>query len=214
MTNNYYANIRWEIFDLIPKKNEQKILEIGCGNGATLGKLKKEGYASWTMGIEQNPDCENEASENDVDRFIRGDIEKINNPFSETFDVIMFLDVLEHLFDPWKVFNNTSRLLNNRGIIIVSIPNIRNLSLLSKLIFKGRWDYEDSGILDRTHIRFFTDLSFREQLAEHAHEFRIQKMKRNFDDMSFKKVWIKYVPKLNDFVTCQLLYILKKNKDY
>jgi len=214
MANNYYSNVRWEVFELIPKKNQQKILEIGCGTGATLGKLKNEGYASWTVGIEQNHNCENEASKNNLDLFIGGNIECMDNELSEKFDVILFLDVLEHLIDPWKVLKNTIRMLNNDGIIIVSIPNIRNISILSKLIFQGRWDYQDSGLLDRTHLRFFTDKSFQEQLMGHIPESRIEKIERNYDYMSKKKIWMKYIPFFKDFVTCQIIYKIIFIKSY
>ena len=124
---NYFSNIRSEIFKLIPQNIEQNILEIGCGNGNTLGKLKEEGYASFTMGIEKNNFCEKKALKNNVDHFICDDIEKVYYQINKTFDVILFLDVLEHLVDPWIVFKEISNRLNKNGIIIISLPNIRNL---------------------------------------------------------------------------------------
>ena len=158
---NYYSKTRFEIFDFIPKKNNQNILEIGCGNGYTLKKLKDDGYASFTMGIEKNEKCQNKALQNNIDYFICDDVEKVKDQINKSFDVILFLDVLEHLVEPWNLFKEISKLLNKNGIIIISLPNIRNLSIIYKLIFKGTWDYQEYGILDKTHLRFFTDKSIR-----------------------------------------------------
>jgi len=77
----------------------------------------------------------------------------------QSFDCILCLDVLEHLADPWRVLQQLSQKLKPQGVIITSIPNIRHVSILVKLFLLGRWTYTDSGILDRTHLRFFTKQS-------------------------------------------------------
>ncbi len=74
----------------------------------------------------------------------------------ELFDCVVFNDVLEHTADPWAVLRKTRALLTPDAAIVVSIPNVRHVSVLVPLIAGGRWDYEDWGILDRTHLRFFT----------------------------------------------------------
>ena len=206
---NYFSNIRSEIFKLIPKNIEQNILEIGCGNGNTLGKLKEEGYASFTMGIEKNNFCENEALKNNIDHFICDDIENLKNQIDETFDVILFLDVLEHLVDPWNVLNKIVLFLKSDGIIIISIPNIRNFSIFKKLFLKGRWDYEESGILDWTHLRFFTDSSFKDDLIKHLPNSKFEKTLRNYDDMNITKKFLNKIPIFRELFTCQLLYKIK-----
>ena len=206
MDINYYNNIRFDILDLINKNNLQKVLEIGCGNGSTLGYLKKNGYAHKTFGLESNLECKKHAKANEIDYFLVCDVEDSNLKLNETFDVILFLDVLEHLLHPWDVLNNISKRLNKDGLIIISIPNIRNLKILTNLIFKGKWDYELSGILDYTHIRFFTDKSFRNQLNNQKINYSIKHFKRNYDYMSLTKKWMKKIPLLKEFVTCQLIY--------
>ena len=81
--NNYYSKTRFEVFNLIPKKNNQNILEVGCGYGYTLKKLKDDGYASFTMGIEKNIKCQNKALQNKIDYFICDDVENVNNSMTQ-----------------------------------------------------------------------------------------------------------------------------------
>ena len=207
--NNYYSKTRFEVLNLIPKKNNQNILEVGCGYGYTLKKLKEDGYASFTMGIEKKKQCENKALDHNIDQFICDDVENLKNKIDKTFDVILFLDVLEHLVDPWNVLKKFFLLLKSDGIIIISIPNIRNLSILKKLFFKGRWDYEESGILDRTHLRFFTNSSFKDDLIKHLPNSKIEKILRNYDDMSLIKKCLKNIPIFRELFICQFVYKIK-----
>jgi len=71
------------------------------------------------------------------------------------FDVILALDVLEHLVDPWRVVRSISKLLTPEGVLIVSVPNLRHKSVIKDLVFHNEFRYTDAGILDRTHLRFF-----------------------------------------------------------
>ena len=71
-------------------------------------------------------------------------------------DLILALDVLEHLVDPWSVVRKLDRVLRPGGALIASIPNVRHHSVLVPLLFRGRWRYMPMGPLDRTHLRFFT----------------------------------------------------------
>ena len=71
-------------------------------------------------------------------------------------DVILCMDVLEHLVDPWAVLQKLTPLLANKGVIIASIPNIQHYRVLKDLVFRGKFEYQEDGILDRTHLRFFT----------------------------------------------------------
>ena len=103
------------------------------------------------------------------DKFYRPVFDKENDEIeflSERFDVILLLDVLEHLLDPWIVLKKlVEHNLNVNGSIIVSLPNIRHYSALFPLLFKGEWKYQKSGILDKTHFRFFTKKSCLELFA-------------------------------------------------
>ena len=74
---------------------------------------------------------------------------------AQTFDLVTFNDVLEHIIDPWATLRETLTYLNPGGKVIATVPNIRYAPVLWQLL-KGRWDYTDIGTLDRTHVRFFT----------------------------------------------------------
>jgi len=74
---------------------------------------------------------------------------------------------------------------------------------------KGRWDYEESGILDWTHLRFFTDSSFKDDLIKHLPNSKIEKTLRNYDDMNITKKFLNKIPIFRELFTCQLLYKIK-----
>lgn len=153
---DYYSNVRTELLDLIPNESRKgTILEIGAAKGNTLLYAKKNEYAQKIYGIELfNLLTEQEKSE--FDGFHIGNIESIAFPFSDvSFDVIICGDVLEHLIDPYALVKNLKKYLTPNGVLIASIPNIREWTTLKNIIFRADFCYQDSGILDKTHLRFF-----------------------------------------------------------
>lgn len=92
-----------------------------------------------------------------LDQVIQGNIEAMELPIEPgSIDLLLCLDVLEHLVDPWETLRRLAALLRPNGVLVASIPNVRYYRVLLPLMLGGRWDYQDSGILDRTHLRFFT----------------------------------------------------------
>lgn len=151
----YYASVRRDILPLVPR-SDGRLLDIGCGEGATAAFLKREGYCSWACGLEVFPDAATTARTR-LDQVIEGNIETMELPLEPgSLDVILCLDVLEHLIDPWRAVDKLAPLLAPGGLLIASIPNIRCVKALGPLLFLGRFRYQDQGILDRTHLRFFT----------------------------------------------------------
>jgi len=151
---SYYAYARTEIMSLIPGRG-LKVLDIGCGQGATLAELKRSGKASVAVGIEINREAVSEA-EKLLDDVIIGNVENLEIKYPEGyFDVIIIADVLEHLVDPWGTIKKLKKHLAPDGIMISSLPNIRQFGALSRLLFKGDFRYAEAGIMDRTHLRFF-----------------------------------------------------------
>ena len=158
--NSYFSQIRKEITTFLPHK-VNTVLEIGCGAGETLKWLKENNYATHTIGIEISKAAATQASLK-RDEVIAANIEEsinVLNKFEKSIDILLLLDVLEHLNDPWRILSHCQKLLSSEGIIIASIPNVRSIKVLTPLIFYGEWNYQGSGILDKTHLRFFTKKS-------------------------------------------------------
>lgn len=153
--SDYFSSARTGILDLLPEFSA-RVLEIGCGSGQTLEMLKEKKLCLETVGVELFAAAADEAR-NKVDSVYCMDVEK--SPMPENigkFDLILLLDVLEHLVDPWFLLSHlVENYLAAHGKVIVSLPNARHFSLVLPLL-RGRFDYVERGILDKTHLRFFT----------------------------------------------------------
>lgn len=150
---DYFSQERRDVEALIPI-GVQRVLDVGCGEGL-LGKRLLELGATEVTGIEIRPEVCRKAVQNLSDVHC-GDIESMPLPFKRGhFDCIVCADVIEHLRDPLAVLRKLRLVLGERGVIIASIPNVRYWGVISMLA-DGGWTYADSGILDRTHLRFFT----------------------------------------------------------
>lgn len=153
---SYSNKIRFDLIENI-KENCAKnlnVLEIGCGTGATLLEIKNRYKNANIYGIEINKNACKIAKNNC--NLIVGNIEQIELSYqNDFFDYIILGDLLEHLNDPWKVLGNIRKYLKKDGFLIASIPNIMHASI-SKELIKGSFSYTNSGILDKTHLRFFT----------------------------------------------------------
>jgi 2-polyprenyl-3-methyl-5-hydroxy-6-metoxy-1,4-benzoquinol methylase len=100
------------------------------------------------------------------------------------FDCIVFNDVLEHLMDPWKVLSDSKKLLAPGGCVVASIPNMRFYDVLKQLIVNKQWQYKEAGIMDFTHIRFFTVESIRDMFVKSG--YRVVVLKGiNYEKMPF-----------------------------
>jgi 2-polyprenyl-3-methyl-5-hydroxy-6-metoxy-1,4-benzoquinol methylase len=132
--SDYFSNARKDILPLLPLQRyaNAHVLEIGCSSGHTLQWLKESGYCTQTTGVELYADVD--VAQRKVDHFFKLDIEK-SMPDSPTnsVDLILCLDVLEHLIDPWTVVSHLTDLLTKDGVLVVSLPNIRNYHVLFDL---------------------------------------------------------------------------------
>lgn len=156
--NKYHDLTRDEVFPIVPK-NAGKLLDFGGGRGDTALKLKELGYAG-SVGVidivpvvDQSPKLDFRFSGNVEDPAVLNDLFRREGPF----DTILCLDILEHLRSPWDVVRMLHSALAPSGCIVASIPNIRNYRALFPLLFRNKWELRDSGILDRTHLRFFVE---------------------------------------------------------
>jgi 2-polyprenyl-3-methyl-5-hydroxy-6-metoxy-1,4-benzoquinol methylase len=154
---NYFNNSRMDLIEMIDKA-PGSILEIGCGNGETCRTIKQLYPFCKTTGIDIDEESIKKSSDI-FDKAIKADIEEVELSAlgieEESFDYILYGDVLEHLKDPWTVIKKHKRYLKKDGRILASIPNIRHQAVLLPLLY-GAWTYRNEGILDSTHLRFFT----------------------------------------------------------
>ncbi|MFI5012889.1 MAG: class I SAM-dependent methyltransferase [Hyphomicrobiales bacterium] len=156
MTNRYFATARAEILPLLPAK-VSRLMDLGCGTGATVALVREARAVEWAAGVELDAGSV-EAARAVCDRVFIGDAASLtfeSEIAPASLDLILCLDVLEHLADPWAMIQRLSPLVGSGGRLILSVPNIRNWKFLWRLAFNGDFHYRDAGLLDRTHLRFF-----------------------------------------------------------
>jgi 2-polyprenyl-3-methyl-5-hydroxy-6-metoxy-1,4-benzoquinol methylase len=162
---DYFGRIRHDVMAILPAAVGD-VLDVGCGNGATGVALLSRGQADVVDGIELNP----QAAESARRHYRNVWATNLDTPeapawlasdLSFEYDTIMCNDILEHLRDPWTVLAHLTGRLADGGRIIVSVPNIQSVEVVAPLLM-GRFTYRDSGVLDRTHLRFFTRRTARE----------------------------------------------------
>jgi len=162
----YYHQEREEMLKFVAP-DVKFVLDVGCSAGG-FGKLLKKKRNCIVWGVEPT-DSAIEASKH---------LDKVYHDFFHSsldfgnlkFDAIVFNDVLEHLVDPWETLIFSKTLLRDRGYVVASIPNIQSYQVLKDLILKGQWEYTLSGILDKTHLRFFTRKSIVQMFSDTGFE--------------------------------------------
>lgn len=152
--DGYFAQKRSEMLKYIPQK-AKTILDVGCGYGL-FSQLLKEKFNAEVWGIELDKTAAVEARKK-IDEAIEGDVNKaIDKLPDKKFDCVVFNDILEHLANPFEILTKIKDKASERGVIVCSIPNVRYIRNLKKLLIDKQWEYEDEGVLDKTHLRFFT----------------------------------------------------------
>jgi len=182
----YYNNLRTDILPYIPVLQDAKMLDVGCSAGNTLCFLKEKKAISEAVGVDFVDMPESNQRNPLLDRFMVADLneEKLDLP-TEHFDILLCADVLEHLIDPWSVLNFLKGYMKPSGLVIISLPNIREFSAMRKIFFKGDFQYAPSGILDKTHMRFFCKKN-QVGLVESAN-FRIESVQPSFKTCPLQK---------------------------
>jgi len=147
-----YDERRPEMVDLIPA-TVQTLLDVGCDTGKFAQDLVEAGREIEISGIDPI-DLKGEPETGYSRRFTG--YYPADLPADLRFDCLVFNDVLEHMPDPWESLRQSHDHVTPDGVIVASIPNVRSIRVLQPLLLRGEWEYADSGILDRTHLRFFT----------------------------------------------------------
>lgn len=156
----YFAGARHDILAQLSTGSASHILELGCGEGATGAAALAAGKAGHYCGIELMPVVA-ETARTRLSEVVTGNIENIDlTPLHGRFDALIMSEVIEHLVDPWGSVARLLCCLRPGGEIIASSPNIAHRKVIAGLI-GGRFNYADEGVMDRTHLRWFTPQSYR-----------------------------------------------------
>jgi 2-polyprenyl-3-methyl-5-hydroxy-6-metoxy-1,4-benzoquinol methylase len=203
-----YAEDRPEVTALVPGRC-RRVLDVGCNVGSVGARLRERGHA--VTGIEVDPRWADQAQPR-LDSVIRADVEDLAGTGADVggpFDCVIMADILEHVRDPWLVVGWAAGLLAPEGCVVVSVPNVRHLQLVSRVVVGRRWPYDDVGVFDRTHLRWFAYRNVAE-LVEGA-GLRVTALDRSYvlcvEPRSRLAWWANRVaPLLGDFGTLQFVF--------
>ena len=154
---------------------DAKVLDIGCGHGV-LGEYLHSTLGADVTGVEIVESCYHIAKEI-LHNAVLGDIETMDlAELGGDYDYIIFSDCLEHLVNPDAVLRRVASLLKADGHLLISIPNVQNFRITVPLVFKGSWEYTDEGLMDKTHLRWFTESSITSLVGSNG--YRVKKIAR------------------------------------
>lgn len=205
---DYSNNPRKDIIELIAETEgkEIEVLELGCAIGGTLNRIKRMWPKAKTYGVEYDEAVVRVV--NSWGNILQGDVETMDIPFEEEqFEYMIYADVLEHLRDPEGTIKRFLPYLKKDGHIIVSLPNIRNHALIQLLAVYGRFDYRNDGILDRTHLRFFTRDTAIEMLESCGLE--VERIERNYNKCPEKVDFIEQLKRAFEVVDAEELRVFQ-----
>jgi 2-polyprenyl-3-methyl-5-hydroxy-6-metoxy-1,4-benzoquinol methylase len=166
----YSPWIRPEMLDFLPNEYS-RVLEIGCNVGNFRQFLNKH-CEYW--GVEPFKEAA-DIAKTKMNKVLVGFYDKVVNEIPDNyFDLIIANDVIEHMEQPWNFLQSIKKKMAANASIVLSIPNVRYFWNLKELLYKRDWEYKDCGILDITHLRFFTKKSIIRLLNDNG--FEIEKM--------------------------------------
>jgi len=159
---DYYDSVNTTLLELV-EPSARRICEFGCGAGALARAIKQKSPGVHYVGVELVADQLQRAA-SILDTAVQCNLDQVEDwtahaamhaalPFNH-FDHVIFGDVLEHLYDPQRALNQAAKRLAPGGSALVCIPNVQHWSVFAQLAL-GSWPQEDSGLFDRTHIRWF-----------------------------------------------------------
>lgn len=175
--NSVYFNIQNQEIIKLMSEQPGSVLDVGCAKGALGRQVIEEKKPAVYEGIELLPDVAKEA-EKYLSKVYVGQAEYWLPKLPESkYDWVIFADSLEHTIDPWNVLKEARRVLKPKGKLLISIPNVRNLGVITDLLVKGKWQYRDFGIMDQGHLRFFTKKSLINMVETEG--FKVNKIYSN-----------------------------------
>ncbi len=182
---NYYQGNRSEVAPFLPQ-NYSRVLEIGCAEGLFSQNLTSN---SEKWGCEVFPHAARQASQK-MEKVLVGKYSKVSQDIPDNyFDLVICNDVIEHMDDHDAFLESIKTKMKSGAFLVGSIPNLRHIRNLFKLMILKDWRYEEAGVLDKTHLRWFTEKSLRRTLKDHG--FSIEKFKGiNSTQNIFLKVFL------------------------
>jgi 2-polyprenyl-3-methyl-5-hydroxy-6-metoxy-1,4-benzoquinol methylase len=159
-----YVSNRSDIVALTPT-DALHVLDVGCASGGFGKQLKTANPERQVWGIEPHPDAAQQARQH-IDEVITGFFPDDLPAGTPKFDLITMNDVIEHLEDPWSALRACHNHLSPDGRVLASIPNVRYWTLVYELVIRGRFAYTDTGLMDRTHLRWFTRSTMLEMFED------------------------------------------------
>jgi SAM-dependent methyltransferase len=154
---HYHDYVNEALLGAVTERPE-RALDLGCAGGSFGARLKEKFPGVHVTGIELGRAAAARAATR-IDRVIASRIEEVDFGSADLgpgrFDLVVAGDVLEHLVNPWALLGRVRPCIAPNGRLVASIPNVRNLQLIADLLLNGRWSYDERGLLDVTHLRFF-----------------------------------------------------------
>lgn len=173
---SYYTHQRPEVVRLIPE-DVQQVVDVGCGAGKLGASIKRARPNAQVRGVEVVP-SQAEQAKLALDDATAADADAPLPASWPIPDCLVFADVLEHLVNPWATLSRWRERCAPRAWVVMSIPNVSHTSVVSGLQ-RGRFEYEDEGLLDRTHLRFFTRVTACEMVEKAG--FELTRLERTFN---------------------------------
>lgn len=208
------------LINMIDREQQEKfsVLEVGCDCGATLLEVKNSFPQADIYGSELNPNAVKVAAH--IAKVLIDNIEEQKLNFNGVkFDYIMFGDVLEHLKNPQATVQFCRTILKENGCIISCIPNLMHVSVMKDLL-NGKFEYTETGLLDKTHIHFFTYYEIVKMFQKAGYEIELvgsRGMPLSLDDESFIEKLVGLSTETEKFMYETFQYVVRvriKNSNY
>jgi SAM-dependent methyltransferase len=152
---SYSVKERTDLLDLLPQKEYQSMVEFGCADCTNLSFFVNKLNIREAVGVDT---CKPPALSSNGIEFLHQTVEDFLDFDKRFFDLVLLSDVLEHIYNPWEVLRDITKILSHDGILLISVPNLENIRF-AKALIDGTFFYQQTGLFDQTHIRFFSEKS-------------------------------------------------------
>ncbi len=165
----YFAGARAEFLEVLADFADALILEIGCGTGGTGRLAIARAKCNRYRGVELDQRAAAEAAKH-LHQVVQGNVETLDLPWPQSsFDALILSEVLEHLVDPWLTVRKLKPLLKPHALVLAGSPNVSHHRVI-RMLLHGEWTLTESGVMDYTHLRWFTPKTYRRLFEQSGYE--------------------------------------------